>query len=157
MDLPHNFHLYAAIASFNASITSSTTVSTLGDGPIDYFGLWKPAVMGEEWFWSLTELMWGKFEALGVGGLDLDEKNCSLTPQKVPRWYVMISPLLYYWLMFTYCAAVTSAKMNDTHLDRFLVQWVYSPQCTTKHNPTIQHPPYKFDLVLAGAISQYNS
>jgi hypothetical protein len=59
--------------------------------------------------------------------------------------------------MFTYCAAVMSAKTNDTHLDRFLVQWVYSPQCTTKHDPTIQHPPHKFDLVLAEATSRYNS
>ncbi len=36
--------------------TSPPTVSTLGDGPTDYFGMGKLAVTGEERFRSLTEL-----------------------------------------------------------------------------------------------------
>ena len=68
MDLPPNFHPHTGIASSNASIASSTTVSTLGDSPTDYFGLGKPAVAGEERFRSLTELKWGESEVLGFGG-----------------------------------------------------------------------------------------
>ena len=68
MDLPPNLHSHTGVASSNASIVSSTTVSTLGDSPTDYFGLEKPAVAGEERFRSLTELKWGEFEAMGFRG-----------------------------------------------------------------------------------------
>ena len=63
------------VASSNASIASSTTASTLGDSPTDYFGLGNPAVAGEERFRTLTELKWGEFEAMGFGGLDPGEKK----------------------------------------------------------------------------------
>ena len=74
-DLPPNFNFHTGVASQNASITSSSTVSTLGDSPTDYFGLGKPAVAGEERFRSLTELKWGEFEAAGFGGLESSEKK----------------------------------------------------------------------------------
>jgi len=67
MDLPPNFHPHIGVASPNASIASSTTASTLGDSPMDYFGLGKPVVAGEERFRSLTDLKWGEFEAMGFG------------------------------------------------------------------------------------------
>jgi len=75
MDLSPNFHPHTGVASANASIASSTTVPTLGDGPTDYLGLGKPVVAGEERFRSLTELKWGEFEAMGSGGLDPGEKK----------------------------------------------------------------------------------
>src|SRR5712691_6918600 len=52
MGLPPNFHPHTGVASSNESIASSTKVSTLRDGPTDYFGLGKPAVTGEERFRS---------------------------------------------------------------------------------------------------------
>jgi hypothetical protein len=58
MDFPRNFHPHTAIASSNASI-SSTTVSTLADGTTDYFGIAKPAIAGEDRFRSLMQLKWG--------------------------------------------------------------------------------------------------
>ena len=75
MDLPPNFHPYPGVASSNASISSSTTLSTLGDSPTDYFGVGKPAVAGEERFRSLTDLKWGEFETMGFGGLESGEKK----------------------------------------------------------------------------------
>jgi len=102
MDLPPNLHPHTGVvASSNASIASSITVSTLGDSPTDYFGLGKPAVAGEERFRSLTELKWGEFEAMGFGGLDpakklqfdltegaqavrLDYRLCSVTNVHLP-------------------------------------------------------------------------
>jgi hypothetical protein len=73
MDLPSNFH--PGVASSNTSISSSTTLSTLGDSPTDYFGVGKPAVTGEERFRSLTDLKWGEFEMMGFGGLESGEKK----------------------------------------------------------------------------------
>jgi len=67
MDLPSNFYPHTGVALSNASTTSPTTVSTLGDGQTDY-GLGKPAVVGEERFWSLTELKWDEFEVDGLQG-----------------------------------------------------------------------------------------
>ncbi|KAI0271985.1 hypothetical protein BGY98DRAFT_1108804 [Russula aff. rugulosa BPL654] len=71
MDLPSNFHPHPGIASSSASISSSTTISTLGDSPTEYFG----TVAGEERFRSLTDLKWGEFEAMGFGGLETGEKK----------------------------------------------------------------------------------
>ncbi|KAH9059462.1 hypothetical protein EDB83DRAFT_2387941 [Lactarius deliciosus] len=75
MDLPPNFHPHIGVASSNASIASSATVSSVGDSPTDYFGLGKPALAGEERFRNLTDLRWGEFEAMGFGGLDPAEKK----------------------------------------------------------------------------------
>ncbi|KAH9172544.1 hypothetical protein EDB89DRAFT_1851067 [Lactarius sanguifluus] len=75
MDLPPNFHPHIGVASSNASIASSATVSSVGDSPTDYFGLGKPALAGEERFRNLTDLKWGEFEAMGFGGLDPAEKK----------------------------------------------------------------------------------
>ncbi len=75
MDLPPNFHPHTGVASSNASIASSATVSSVGDSPTDYFGLGKPALAGEERFRNLTDLRWGEFEAMGFGGLDPAEKK----------------------------------------------------------------------------------
>ncbi|KAH8995933.1 hypothetical protein EDB92DRAFT_1942827 [Lactarius akahatsu] len=75
MDLPPNFHPHTGVASSNASIASSATVSSVGDSPTDYFGLGKPALAGEERFRNLTDLKWGEFEAMGFGGLDPAEKK----------------------------------------------------------------------------------
>ncbi len=59
MDLPLNFHPHSGVASSNVSISSSTTVSTLGDGTTDHFGVRKPAIAGDERFHSLMQLKWG--------------------------------------------------------------------------------------------------
>jgi hypothetical protein len=75
MDLPPNFHPHTGVVSPNASITSSTTISTLGDDTTDIFGLGKVAIAGEERFRSLTDLKWGEFEAMGFGGLEPSEKK----------------------------------------------------------------------------------
>ena len=45
-----NFHPHTGVTSSNASVASSTTVSTLGESPTDYFGLGKPAVVRGERF-----------------------------------------------------------------------------------------------------------
>jgi len=47
MDLHPNLHPHTGVTSSNASIASSTTVSTLRDSPTDYFGLEKPAPRGK--------------------------------------------------------------------------------------------------------------
>jgi len=75
MDFPPNLYPHTGVASSNASIASSTTVSTLGDSTTNYFGLGKPAVAGEERFRSLTEPKWGEFEAKGFGSWDPGEKK----------------------------------------------------------------------------------
>ena len=72
---PPDSHPHTGAASSDPSIAFSTTLSTLGESPMDYFGSGKPAVAGEERFRSLTELKWGEFEALGFGGLDPAEKK----------------------------------------------------------------------------------
>jgi hypothetical protein len=58
-------------------------------------------------------------------------------------------------LKFTDCVAVASGEKNDAHLDGFLVHRVHSHRRATEHDPTIQHTPRKFDLVLARATSRY--
>jgi len=76
MDLPPNLHSHMGVAtSSNMLIASSTAVSTLEDSLTDYFSLGKPAVTGEERFRRLTEPMWGEFQVMGFGGLDLPEKK----------------------------------------------------------------------------------
>ena len=155
MDLPPNFHPHTGVASSNASIASSTTVSTLGDSPTDYFGLGKPAVAGEERFRSLTELKWGEFEALGFGGLDPAEKKLQFDLTESART-VRLDLGSFVLLKFTDCVAVASGETNDAHMDGFLVHRVHPHRRATKHDATIQHPPRKFDLVLAGATSRYH-
>jgi hypothetical protein len=78
MNLLPSFHPHTGIASSNASIASSMTVSTLGDSQTDYFGLGKPGVAGEERFRGLTELKWGEFETMGFGGLESSNKKLQL-------------------------------------------------------------------------------
>ena len=53
-------------------MTSSTTVSTLGDRPTDNFDL---PIAGEDLFRSFTEHEWGEIEAMGFGCLDPGEKK----------------------------------------------------------------------------------
>jgi hypothetical protein len=74
MGLPPNFNPHTGVASSNVSIASSTTASTLGDSPTDYFGIGKPTA-GEEQYCSLTDLKWGEFETMGFGGLESSEKK----------------------------------------------------------------------------------
>jgi len=75
MDLPPNFHPDTGVASSNAAI-ASTAVPTLGDdSPMDYFGLLKPAIAGEERFRNLTDRRWGEFEAMGFGDPESSEKK----------------------------------------------------------------------------------
>ena len=59
--------------------------------------------------------------------------------------------------MFTYRVAVASGETNDAHLDRFLLYWIHSHRRATEHDPTIQHSPRKFNLILAGATSRYHA
>jgi hypothetical protein len=47
MDLPPNFHPHTGVASSNASIASSTTISTLGDSQTDYL-VWESPVSREK-------------------------------------------------------------------------------------------------------------
>jgi hypothetical protein len=156
MDLPPNLHPHTGVTSSNASIASSTTVSTLGDSPTDYFGLGKPAIAGEERFRSLTELKWGEFEALGFGGLDPAEKKLQFDLTESART-VRLHLCSVVLLMFTYCVAVASGETNDAHLDGFLVHWIYSHRRATERDPTVQQPPRELDLVLAGATSRYHA
>jgi len=151
-----NFHPLTGVASSNASIASSTTVSTLGDSPTDYFGLGKPAVAGEERFRSLTERKWGEFEAMGFGGLDPAEKNLQFDLTESART-VRLDFGSVVLLMFTYRVAVVSGEMNDAHLDGFLVHWIHSHRRATERDPTVQHPPHELELVLAGATSRYHA
>ena len=75
IDLPPNFHSHTGVASSNALIASSMTISTLGDSQTDYFGLGKPSVAGEEQLWSLMDLKWGEFKTIGFGSLESSEKK----------------------------------------------------------------------------------
>lgn len=102
MDLPPNFHPHPGVASSNTSISSSTTLSTLGDGPNDYFGVGKPAVAGEERFRSLTDLKWGEFEAMGFGGLESGEKKLQFDLTESARTVCLSRfPLFLVILLFT--------------------------------------------------------
>jgi hypothetical protein len=130
MDLPPNFHPHMGVTSSNASIASSTTVSTLGDSPTDYFGLGKPAVAGEERFRSLTDLKWGEFESMGFGGLESSEKKLQFDLTESARTVRHISALLYYSCL-SRRVAVPGSKTNDTDLDRFLIQWILAHGCST--------------------------
>jgi hypothetical protein len=115
-DLPPNFNFHTGVASQNASITSSSTVSTLGDSPTDYFGLGKPAVAGEEGegrFRSLTELKWCEFEAAGFGGLESNEKKLQFDLTESARM-VRFRTLYVMSLIFTmWCSS--SAQQNEQH------------------------------------------
>ena len=96
MSLPPTFHPHTGVASSNASIASSTTVSSLGDSQTDYFGLGKPAVAGEEQFRSLTDLKWGEFEAMGFAGSESSEKKLQFDLTESARTVSHISTLLCY-------------------------------------------------------------
>jgi hypothetical protein len=93
MDLPPNFHPHTGVASSNASVASSTTISTLGDSQTDHFGLGKPGVAGEERFRSLTDLKWGEFETMALGDWNQAKRNSSLTSRKVPGQYALVFPV----------------------------------------------------------------
>jgi hypothetical protein len=91
MDLPPNFHPHTGVVSPNESITSSTTISTLGDNMTDIFGLGIIAIAGEEKFRSLTNLKWGEFEAtVGFGGLEPSERSSNLISLQARERYVML-------------------------------------------------------------------
>jgi hypothetical protein len=75
MDLPPNFYRHMGVVSSTASISSSTIISILGGNTADIFGLGKFPIAGEEGFRGLTDLKWGKFEAIGFGGLEPSEKK----------------------------------------------------------------------------------
>ena len=67
MDLSSNFHSLTGVASYNASIASSATVSSVEDNQTDYLGLGKPALAGEERFRNLSDPKWGEFGAMAFG------------------------------------------------------------------------------------------
>jgi hypothetical protein len=130
MGLPPNFHPHTGVASSNASIASSTTVSTLGDSSTDYFGLGKPAVVGEEQFRSLTDLKWGEFEAMGFGGAESSEKKLQFDLTETARTVCYVSTLLCYSCL-PCRVAVPGSKTDDADLDRFLIQWLLAHGCPT--------------------------
>jgi hypothetical protein len=117
LDLPHNFHPHTGIASSNTSISSSTTVSTVGDSATDLFGLGKPAVAGEERFRSLTDLKWGEFEAMGFGGLDPNEKKLQFDLTESARTVRHTSMMCLFLLYLPRRATVSSGKTDDADLD----------------------------------------
>jgi len=88
----------------------------------------------------LAELKWGKFEAIGFGGLDSGEKKLQfdLTESAGTVCLDLGSVVL---LMFTYRLTVASGETNGAHLDEFLVHWIHSHRCATEHDATIQHTP----------------
>jgi hypothetical protein len=112
MDLPPNFHPHPGVASSNASISSSTTLSTLGDSPTDYFGVGKPAVAGEERFRSLTDLKWGEFEAMGFGGLESGEKKLQFDLTESARTVCHVSHFLLSYLTTPRCSP---GRLNGPH------------------------------------------
>jgi hypothetical protein len=122
MSLSPNFHPHTGVASSNASIASSTTISSLGDSQTDYFGVGKPAVAGEEQFRSLTDLKWGEFEAMGFAGSESSEKKLQFDLTESARTVCHVSALLRYSCL-PRSVAVPGSKTDDTDLDRFLVQW----------------------------------
>lgn len=148
-DLLPNFNPHTGVASQNASIASSTTVSTLWDSLTDYFGLGKPAVVGEERFRSLTEPKWGEFEAADFGRLESSEKKLVL------GWYALGASMSC--RLYSRCRVpVPHSKTSNLDLDGFLIQWVRSMRDTSQHDASIQHPSCKLHLVLAGVASRYH-
>ena len=130
MSLPPNFHPHIGVASSNASIASTTTVSSLGDNPNDYFGVGKPPVAGEEQFRSLTDLKWGEFEAMGFGGLESSEKKLQFDLTESARTVCLVYTLLCYSCL-PCRVSVPGSKTNDANVDRFLVQWFLAHGCPT--------------------------
>jgi len=132
MDLPPNLHPHTGIVSSNASISSTTTVSTLGDSPSDYFGVGKPAISGEERFGSLTELKWGEFEALGFGGLESGEKKLQFDLTEGARTVYHVSTFCCAILVYLpRHVAVPGGKTDNVDLDRFLIYWFLAHGCPT--------------------------
>jgi hypothetical protein len=76
--LPPNFHPHIGVASSNASVASSMTVSTLDDSQTDCFGWGKSGVAGEERLRGLTELWWGESKRWAVGGWNEARRNSSV-------------------------------------------------------------------------------
>jgi len=108
--------------------------------------------MEEEQFRSLTELKWGKFEAMGFGGLDPAEKKLLFDLTESARM-VRLDLSSVMLRMFMYRVAVASSKTNDAHLDGLLIHWIHLHRCATERDPTVQHPPCELELVFARATS----
>jgi len=51
---------------------------------------------------------------------------------------------------------VPRGKMKDSALDRFLIQWIHTYRCAAQCGSTIQYLPHIFNLILAGAVTQYH-
>jgi len=114
MDLPPNFHPHPGVASSNASISSSTTLSTLGESPTDYFGVGKPAVAGEERFRSLTDLKWGEFESMGFGGLESGEKKLQFDLTESARTVCHVSLFFVVMILFP-TPRCSPGRLNGPH------------------------------------------
>jgi hypothetical protein len=51
---------------------------------------------------------------------------------------------------------VPRGKMNNSALDRFLIQWIHTYGHAAQCGSTIQYLPHIFNLILAGAVTQYH-
>ena len=84
----------------------------------------------------MAELKWGKFEAIGFGGLDSGEKKLQFDLTESART-VCLDLGSVVLLMFTYRLTVASGETNGAHLDEFLVHRIDSHRCATEHDATI--------------------
>ena len=95
---------------------------------------------------------------MGFGGPHPSERNLQLDLTEGARTVSLnIAFGRVVSLIFTNRVTVASGETNDAHLDRFLVHWIHSHRRAAEHDATIQHPPRKFNLVLAIATSQYHA
>jgi len=78
----------------------------------------------------LTELKWGRFEAMGFGGLDPAEKKLQFDLTESART-IRLDLGSVVLLMFTYRVVVAGVETNDAHLDGFLVHWIPSHRRAT--------------------------
>ena len=83
-------------------------------------------------------------------------RNHTSTSQKAPR-YASISALSCCVTNVHLPGCSREGETIDAHLDGFLVHWLHSHRRATEHDATIQHPPHKFNLILAGATSRYRA
>ena len=89
-----------------------------------------------------------EFEAIGFGGLDLGEKNYSLTLQKVPDWHVSTSAPSCYYCLPTVLQLRAVKRTTPTWTD-FLSTGFIRTDCDV----TSQHSPRKLNLVLLRVTS----
>jgi hypothetical protein len=147
MDLPPNFHPHVGIVSSTASISSSTTISTLGDYTTDIFGLGKFPIAGEENLRSLTDLKLGEFEAMDFEGLEPSEKKIQFDLTESAR--TVRHAIRFRAFNFIHCATLQTPTAKRT------LTWMDFTASEFSHMGVPLSAMLQFSIPLVGSISSW--